>query len=170
MNKAEYSRRSMAEALIRLLKTHDYQSLTIQQIVDEAKVSRMAFYRNFKSKDEILKYHLDRITDDYIARTHIRILEHDLTDYLHTLLGHLMEHRGIGLTLVKAGLFDYMRAEFDRAYESMNPAVDAQTRYRFHFIAGGMCNVYYQWLVGGCRESVEELTEIMVHALSAQDR
>ena len=38
MNKAEYSKRSMAEALLHLMETEDYDRITIQQIVDEAGV------------------------------------------------------------------------------------------------------------------------------------
>lgn len=168
MNKAEYSKRAIIEALLQLLKTENYHDLTIQRIVDEAQVSRMAFYRNFGTKDAIMKLHLDRVTDDFMARTHMRFVEHEPYDYFQKLLGHLMEHREMGLALIRADLFDLMRAEFDRAFAIMNPPLDSVGRYRFHFIAGGMCNVYYQWLTGGCRESCEELTEIMVRALSAQ--
>lgn len=166
MTKSEYSKKCISEALIRLLKTNSYSSLTIQQIVDEAQVSRMAYYRNFNSMDDILKYYLDSITDDYIARTQLRFINHDLTDYFRTLLRHLMDYREIGLLLVRAGLFDMLRMEFDRGFSIMNPEESKETRYQYYFNAGGMCNVYYHWLVNGCLESHEELTSIMVNALS----
>ena len=35
MNKAEYSKQSMAKALLRLMETEDYDRITIQQIVDD---------------------------------------------------------------------------------------------------------------------------------------
>ena len=72
MNKAEYSKQSMAKALLRLMETEDYDRITIQQIVDTAGVSRMAFYRNFETKDQILQYHVNRITDEFVRNAHMK--------------------------------------------------------------------------------------------------
>lgn len=67
MTKAEQSKRAISEALLRLLKHHEYGKITLQAIVDEAGVSRMAFYRNFESKDAVIKYYLDQVTDNFIV-------------------------------------------------------------------------------------------------------
>ena len=66
MTKAEQSKRVISEALLRLLKYHEYSKITLQAIVDEAGVSRMALYRNFESKDAVIKYYLDQVTDNFI--------------------------------------------------------------------------------------------------------
>lgn len=46
------------QSLIKLMKTHPYEKITITQIVQTAGVSRMGYYRNFESKDAIL---LDKV-------------------------------------------------------------------------------------------------------------
>lgn len=33
------------------------------------------------------------------------------------------------------------------------------------FIAGGICNVYYYWLVNGCREDPSELADALEQVL-----
>ena len=116
MNKAEYSKRSIAEALLQLMETEDYDRITIQQIVDAAGVSRMAFYRNFESKDQILQYHVDRITDEFVLR---------------------------------AGL----KEKYDAA---------DTIPYFLEIFRHGICSIYYAWLVSGCKESVEELTDMIL--------
>ena len=45
-------------ALLRLMETKSYQSISITDITNLAGVSRMAYYRNYKNKDEILIKHL----------------------------------------------------------------------------------------------------------------
>lgn len=39
--------------------------------MDEAQVSRMAFYRNYEGKDQIVKDYLDKVTDDFIRNTEL---------------------------------------------------------------------------------------------------
>lgn len=163
MNKAEQSKERISQALLRLLKKHEYQKITIQDIVDEAQVSRMAFYRNYENKDQIMKDYLDKVTDDFIRNTQIDYGKNDLGEYFDILIGHLVEHQEIGLTLVKAGLYDYMRAEFDRAYVAR--AKSKQETFNYYFLSGGVCNVYYYWLASGCKESAEELTKILNQTL-----
>ena len=41
-------------ALLRLMDTKNYSDISITEITNLAGVSRMAYYRNYKNKDEIL--------------------------------------------------------------------------------------------------------------------
>lgn len=40
-------------ALLQLLKTKDFTDITVTQVVKRAGVSRMAFYRNFDTLDDV---------------------------------------------------------------------------------------------------------------------
>ena len=62
----EYSARPMAadyiyEALVELMKQKPYDQITITDIVQKAGVSRMAYYRNYQSKDDILISHYRKV-------------------------------------------------------------------------------------------------------------
>jgi AcrR family transcriptional regulator len=48
------TRKGLHEALISLLLETNYDSLTIQQVLDRANVGRSTFYTHFKDKDELL--------------------------------------------------------------------------------------------------------------------
>ncbi|MDR4933648.1 TetR/AcrR family transcriptional regulator [Companilactobacillus paralimentarius] len=48
------SQEFLITALLQLLKTKDFNDITITQVVKRAGVSRMAFYRNFETLDDIL--------------------------------------------------------------------------------------------------------------------
>lgn len=47
-------------ALLQLMKKKDYKDITITDIVNRAGVSRMAYYRNYADKDEILINRLNK--------------------------------------------------------------------------------------------------------------
>ena len=48
------------------MKKKDYASITNKEITDKAGLSHITIYRNFKNKDEIIKYYLDEITNEFI--------------------------------------------------------------------------------------------------------
>ena len=166
MNKAEYSKRSMAEALLHLMETEDYDRITIQQIVDEAGVSRMAFYRNFETKDQILQYYVDRITDEFVRDAHMKEKydNAEMLDYFIAIFRHLTSQRKLSSLLIHAGKFDLVRGEFERILSYR--AKDHKDLYRYHFLGGGICSIYYAWLVSGCEESVEELTDMILQVVT----
>lgn len=161
MTKAEQSKQAISEALLRLLKNMEYSKITLQNIVDEAGVSRMAFYRNFESKDAVIKYYLDKITDDFISEYAVDFEQDSLAEYYGKLIPHLMGYREIGELLIKADLFDYMRTEFNRAF--VRKAKGRQDTIRYYYLAGGICNVYWYWLTNGEKETGRELAELLLH-------
>ena len=59
MNKKDFSRNCLSQALIELLEDHNYDEISIQDIVDKAGFSRMAYYRNFSSIRDIVNYYLE---------------------------------------------------------------------------------------------------------------
>ena len=68
MDKATQSKERLSDALLELLKTVPYEDITVQRISDHAGVSRMAFYRNFDSKDDVIRYYLEKYGDTGQAR------------------------------------------------------------------------------------------------------
>ena len=160
MDKATQSKEALSKSF---LQKKEYSKITIQDIVDNANVSRMAFYRNFNDKSEIIEYYLDKINDDFIANTKIDYNKNTLSEYFSILIKHLVNHKEIGLILVQANLFDYKRAEFDRVLSIK--AKNKQEIFNYYFLSGGMCNIYYYWLTNGCKENTEELISIFTNIL-----
>ena len=55
------SKECILTALLRLMDEKPYESITITDITSLAGVSRMAYYRNYKNKDDIL---IDKLFDE----------------------------------------------------------------------------------------------------------
>jgi len=53
------SKMMIGDALLKLLKEFELEEIPILRITEEAKVSRMTFYRNFNSKEDIVLFILE---------------------------------------------------------------------------------------------------------------
>ena len=73
-DKNKLARERIVAALTELMSEKEYASITITEITQRAKVSRMTYYRNYSSKEDILR----KFMSDVGERIHAKIVEHDL--------------------------------------------------------------------------------------------
>lgn len=64
--KAAFTKKQIANTLIKLLDEFSYDEITILQICQYGDVSRASFYRNFSSKDEVMSFYIKDIIDKKI--------------------------------------------------------------------------------------------------------
>lgn len=60
-----YVKNEMYEALLKLLEEKSFSAISVSDITTEANVSRMSFYRNYNSIEDILIEHLDAVVEHY---------------------------------------------------------------------------------------------------------
>jgi len=60
------SKQWIVAALIDLMKQKSYPNITIKEIAQHADLDRSTFYRNFKSKEDVLRLYINNIVKDYI--------------------------------------------------------------------------------------------------------
>ena len=157
---SDRSKKDIADALIDLMKKKDFNRITNKDITDRAGLSHITIYRNFNNKDEIIKYYLDEITDEFIesSKKEKKMLyspEH-FTEYLITLFNHLDRNKNVGILLYKADMIHHLKDEFDRIF--INKAKNENVEpYHCYFLSGGLYNIYYFWIKTGCKETPIEL-------------
>lgn len=150
----------ITNALLKLMKNHNFNELTIVDIVNEAKVSRVSFYRNFTSKEDVIKKYLDEITNNFIKESQIHNYRNDLKIYLTILFTHLKNNVNFANVLLKANIVHFIKDEFDKMFSK--DIINYKTAYGPYFFSGGIYNVYYYWLSNGCMETPEEISNIIV--------
>lgn len=164
----EMSKRYIAEALIKLMEKKDFSLITNKDITNKAGLSHITYYRNFNSKDEIIKFYLDEITKEFIKEKKVNYDPKHFKEYLIVLFTHLKEKRNIGFILYKAGLIHYIKDEFDKIF--LDKATNKKEEYNYYFISGGLYNIYYNWLVNGCYEEPKELAEMFLNFFTIKDQ
>lgn len=153
---SDKSKKDIADALISLMKKKNFDKITNKDITEKAGLSHITIYRNFKNKDEIIKYYLDDITDNFIKDTKIAYDSNNFSSYIEKLFIHLEKNKDIGILLYKADMIHHLKDEFDRIF--INKAINESIEpYHYYFLSGGLYNTYYYWIKNGCKETPIEL-------------
>ena len=167
MNKNEIAnnivKESLTDALFYLMSKKDFNNIAITELSKKAGVSRLSFYRNFDSKEDIIKKWITNITDNFLKESDISYKNDSTKDYFIKLFTHLEKYKTEAYLIYQANLFNLLKNEFDN--KLINLHQKEYENYKSYFIAGGIFNVYYFWLINGSKESPEVLANKMVNLL-----
>ena len=143
-------------ALLQLMQKKAFDRISITELCRKAGVSRMSFYRNFESKEAVLKKWCARITDRFVAESGITYRNNTMKEYFNTLFTHVLKYRERSFILQKNGLLWIVKDDIDRVF--FETYRDVYDEYKMHFITGGIFNAYVLWIENGLRETPEELS------------
>lgn len=150
-----YTIEHITEALFRLLKEKPISEISINELCAQASVGRASFYRNFTSREDVLKKWLDKVTDEFVSDSAISLEKDSSTEYFTKLLAHMKQYREICSILYSAGLTQLLKDEFDRRFFISYGEIYGQ--FKACFLSGGIFNIILLWLTGGCRETPEKI-------------
>ena len=144
----------IVEALFLLMRKKSYENISITEITNKAGVGRVSFYRNFNSKNDIIKYWIHIITSDFIKKSKISYKNDDAEIFFTKLFSHLEKYKEEATLIYNAGLIHLLKEEFESAFFKRNK----YDNYKSYFIIGGIFNVYYYWIINGYKEAPKELS------------
>ncbi|MDE5714644.1 MAG: TetR/AcrR family transcriptional regulator [Anaeroplasmataceae bacterium] len=158
---------SIAKALFLLLETKSLESITIIELVHKAGVARASFYRNFKTKEDVISYYLISLLNNYKQKyaadlAHIARYENVLRTFYYV---YQYQQEFQLLFNIKLGqmLLDAMNTYI---IESTDLKQEKQLyKYPFYSYAGALYNVIYYWITTGCKETPEQITQAYFSSL-----
>lgn len=153
----------IAKAYIHLLKSKDHDEIPVTLIVSKANVSRMAYYRNFKSRVDIIRYYLDVLIWANLEERLSSIYTFYSLEYGIAFLETMKKHRDFIMLLYNRGLSNVILDSFDEKNEELAGDMPANsiTRYKLYLASGASFNAMMHWIKNGCKESVQELAQYM---------
>ena len=164
-NKRELSvAQYITNSLFELMKVKPYNDISITEITDKAKVNRVSFYRNFTSKEDIIDKWIKSTTQKFLSKSDISYQRDSTLDYFTKLFTHLEKYKTEAMLIYKANLFNLLKNEFDN--NLINLHKKEYSNYKSYFLAGGIFNVYYFWLINGCIETPHQVAEKLVDLMS----
>lgn len=143
----------LVNALETLLLEKDYAAITVTDLTRQAGVSRMAFYRCFSSKEEVV----GRFVEVAGQQVHERIkgLHARGTDYFEALFQALGAYDALIRAACKAHLGEVILEQIDRYMQRVVSAGQAA-----HLAAGAFYNLLIHWIAEGKQESPRELATL----------
>ena len=147
--------------LLRLMRKTPYESIKVTDIVREAGVSRMTYYRHFKSKSDVLVSLVEYIIRSVNPVCHENRRNGDWYRFWLTLFDYADRYASALKTIIDAGQRNLILECLNRsAFPHLQKEESAETSYRLYFLSGGMYNIFVAWLSAKERESPEKMAEI----------
>jgi AcrR family transcriptional regulator len=155
----------IAESLLLLMRNKAYAEISISDITNKAGVNRSTYYRNFSSKEEIVKFYFSSLLHGY-SEEYQKSSDHSFENYMHTIFKHFYKYKRELLLVHKNGLSYIILETLNQTYEENRAeSLAAEEQYGIYFHIGGIYNTYILWFSHDMRETPEELTRISLAQL-----
>ncbi|WP_027703170.1 TetR/AcrR family transcriptional regulator [Metaclostridioides mangenotii] len=162
------SQHMIADAFINLLQGNDYNDITITQICNEAMLSRRTFYRNFKVKEDIIEFLVDKMTKDIYKG--IDYGNVSMEKLLYTYFSYWKNNRDFIQIIYTNNLFFYLSKKFiDYAKLYIKCDTDMKSKYKYfvnvdkyvvRYIDSTLSCILELWVENDFKESVESISKL----------
>ena len=151
----QYVVEHITDALLKLMKSNDFNDISISQICEAACVGRASFYRNFESKEAVISRHLKMLLDNWWSEA---IQKPDF-NLVETIFSHYWEHRELCILLYRQGLAHLSLQSIKESYgpKPEQPNIVAYTTAYFSY---GLYGWIEEWFKRGMPETPKEMAEL----------
>ena len=145
----------ITDALLKLLKDKPVGDISISELCDLAGIGRASFYRNFESKEDILRSYINKIfkewTDESYQKENL-----PLNELLGLMFAHFEKHRDFYTLLNERNLVFLLK---DAIIELRGPKPEHSRleAYAKAYIAYTLYGWIEVWFQRGMKESAEEI-------------
>lgn len=154
----QLTKEAIETALLLLLEQKPLKKIAITELVERAGVARNSFYRNYSSKEDILRVMLkERFVQ--LASTNVARFQESRQAGLLGLFQFIAADFRFYRLLLAEGLRELLEEEAYRYQPMAFEEPDRQTYYRNRFVAAGITRVICDWLGEKNPQSPEEMAE-----------
>lgn len=160
------ARECMVSALTQLLETKPLSEISVTEITNKAGVSRMTYYRNYHSKEEIISSYLEDIFKAFREDTASAVEKggffQDYENILYCV--HFFEkHQHFVRSLYRSGMGDLMMQSMTSYILGTYYTEDKGLvyYYKLQALAGSLYTIYIAWILRDTRDSAENMSQII---------
>ena len=145
--------------VLRLLKEKTLQEISISEIVNEAAVGRTSFYRNFETKEDVVKRYISALIEQW-EREYKASGKDSNAELYGSLFKHLKDNADFYLLLKERNLMHLFLEVF---IEKSGPKPEDINMWAYtkSFIAYGTYGWIEEWIARGMQESAETMAELL---------
>ena len=162
------SQTEITEALLALMKKYPYGEITVKQIILEARLARKTFYRNFSSKDDVLR----SLIKEKLSR-YFDIVNSAESDPLTTIFEFADRNRELLMLLAKNDMMhvmlsctnEYLPQMRDSRLSALHPSVPLfeglDEEYLMAMNIGAVWNVLALWVQRGMTDDPKSIRNVL---------
>lgn len=155
----------ITSGLLELMEQKPFGSISVSEICEKAGVGRASFYRNFESKEDIIRKHLHNLLEEWWAGytgTTTPELVAAIFDYFY-------ERKNLYIMLYKQGLA-YISLQSVKDSCGPKPEHNNAAAYFAAFFSYGLYGWIEEWFKRGLQETPREMVELWKQAQSETAR
>ena len=168
--RVQRTRQLLLDALLALILEKDFDSVTVQNVIDRANVGRSTFYAHFQDKEHLLlsgfehlraqlEEHLmsDSVTSDSPWALSLSMFQHAQENrQIHKALAG-KQGGNIGLTHIQKYLFSYLHTHLKQTLSKRKKGIPPEILAQY--ISGSFISLLTWWLENDSTYSAEQMNE-----------
>jgi AcrR family transcriptional regulator len=147
---------SIQEALVYLLSKKNINDISVTEIVNKAGVSRTAYYRNYQSKEDILKDFSMNVFNLIFSQLDREDFARDPKNWYRFIFTQIKNNSRIVKLVVKAKLYNG-NDFFPNSDFSM---LSIKEQYQIYAMESALVNLIQKWVEDDFNLTVDEMTEL----------
>lgn len=165
------TRDALGDALVALMQEKPFDTITVQDVLDRAKVGRSTFYSHYSDKDDLLMSDAEEFFESIAMLLSVRGDESDRVFPVREFFSHIVEAKQFVDALVSSGKFndnmELARGLFARGIEqrlselARGRGIPADERPAIAFAhAGALLSLLTWWIDHGMRQPPAEMDQL----------
>lgn len=165
-------RHAIVEALFEMMNQKPFSEITVTDIIEQAHVARATYYRNFYSKEDIIRYFLEIMQSELMKELPSSKMDAmDIEQFLEPKLmertlelsfKYCLKSKFYLMSLQRNGLGSVIQETLAVFAGNVTIESNSQQRYRMLFLQGALYSVIVQWLSNGAVESPHAMAHIVM--------
>lgn len=155
------SQEYLITALLQLLETKDLKDITVTQVVKRAGVSRMAFYRNFETLDDVLIAYIEPKINVSFENIINRLPQDQKLNALGTLFEEISDTLKMAVNKhyesIIQNIFNKNMTKFYDQTIDWSQFTAMQRKYWVKFMSAGVYAIWREWLISGQTEDINDI-------------
>ncbi len=164
-NLNECVKESITVALLNLMRKKAFSEIKVTEIVKLAGVGRTSFYRNFESKEDVLKKHINRLYSEYFLTHKLpdMSVEKERRSHMLSRFRFVKQNADFFVLLNKNNLLYEIFESIDNPTLEKIATIDVKNRYSAAFMSSACVGVIKEWINRKFKETEEELVEVFMN-------
>lgn len=145
-------------ALLKLLREKPIEAISASELCELAGIGRASFYRNYDSKEDILRAYIHALFREWTAESS-HLENRPLSEFLRALFAHFEKHRDFYELLNRRNLICLLK-DVIIGFCGPQPENSKEEAYARAYVSYALYGWIEVWFQRGMQESAEEIAEM----------
>lgn len=155
---------SITKTLFRMMHEKSFSDISISELIREAGVARVSFYRNYDSKEDVLLTLIEDILEQFRGTVDYEDSDYYTYRNIRRSFEYFKEYGDFVLDLYQFGYGSILLEKLNQFHEEIAGTMPNSSieKYQLYMYMGALFNTAIVWLRNGAKEEVGDITDIFV--------